>query len=192
MGDPALSRLAPVARYYLDYCKSLFMVTLIEIYLLTAIDNQQICKLFIVYDSQRNPFRTLISIALNNPMLLDAVLSLATRHRANMSRPFADNGEPTGSELASIYHNAIHFKYRAIQRLSRAVSCPTLRMADETVATVFLLIFLDLLESGCDRWNKHIEGAKSLMALMGPEDPGHMVQQIRRFITKEIYLYEPV
>ena len=65
-------------------------------------------------------------------------------------------------------------------------------MADETIATVFLLIFLDLLESGCDRWNKHIEGAKSLMALMGPEDPGRMVQQIRRFITKEVYLYVPV
>lgn len=168
------------------------LAALLKIYLLTAVDNQCICRLFIVYDSERNPFRTLIAIALNDSILLDAVLSLAARHRANSSRPFADHDDATGSELANIHRDALHFKHRAIHGLSRAVSSPKLRKADATVATVFLLIFLDLLESGCDRWNKHIEGAKSLMTLMGPADPGHTVQQIRLFITKQIYLYEPV
>lgn len=123
-------------------------------------------------------------------MLLDAVLSLAARHRANSSCPSANNEQTTDFEQADIHRDALTFKHRAIHALSRAVSSPELRKADATVATVFLLIFLDLLESGRDRWNKHIEGAKSLMPLMGPEDPGHMVQQIRLFITKQIYLYE--
>jgi hypothetical protein len=57
------------------------------------------------------------------------------------------------------------------------------------VATVFLLVFLDLLESGCDQWNYHLEGAKSLLALTPTEDPGRTVQRLRQFITKQIHLY---
>lgn len=62
------------------------------------------------------------------------------------------------------------------------------------MASIFLLIFLDLLESGSDRWNVHIEGAKSLIALldqpMGPGDyPGQTVQELRNFIAKQIYQY---
>ena len=62
------------------------------------------------------------------------------------------------------------------------------------MASIFLLIFLDLLESGSDRWNVHIEGAKSLIALLdqplGPGDyPGQTVQELRNFIAKQIYQY---
>lgn len=60
------------------------------------------------------------------------------------------------------------------------------------MASIFLLIFLDLLESGSDRWNVHLEGAKSLISLNNPlgiNDPGQTVQEIRNFIATQIYLY---
>lgn len=62
------------------------------------------------------------------------------------------------------------------------------------MASIFLLIFLDLLESGSDRWNVHIEGAKSLIALLNEplgqgDNPGQTMQEIRNFIAKQIYLY---
>lgn len=60
------------------------------------------------------------------------------------------------------------------------------------MASIFLLIFLDLLESGSDRWNVHLEGAKSLISLNSPlgiDDPGQTVQEIRNFIATQIYLY---
>lgn len=59
------------------------------------------------------------------------------------------------------------------------------------MASIFLLVFLDLLESGSDQWNVHLEGAKSLLAFNSPlnDNPGQTVQEIRDFIAKQIYLY---
>jgi hypothetical protein len=79
-----------------------------------------------------------------------------------------------------------------------ALNNETLYTRDTIVASIFLLIFLDLLESGSDRWNYHLEGAKNLIASIGPssrsqvgnqQDPGRTVCAIRNFITRQIYLY---
>lgn len=68
---------------------------------------------------------------------------------------------------------------------------------DATLASIFLLIFLDLLESGSDGWNFHLEGAKNLIAstykhsesdAVVNHGPGQTVQALRAFITKQIHL----
>ncbi|THC99011.1 hypothetical protein EYZ11_001485 [Aspergillus tanneri] len=73
------------------------------------------------------------------------------------------------------------------------------KQKDTTLAAVFLLIFLDLLESGSDKWNFHLEGAKNLITLdQRPpgshtgvnQGAGRTVQEIRDFITRQIYLVE--
>jgi hypothetical protein len=65
------------------------------------------------------------------------------------------------------------------------------------VASIFLLIFLDLIESGSDGWNFHLEGAKKLIASTYPpfesqagvnQGPRGTVQDIRGFITTQIHL----
>ncbi|KAL4919014.1 fungal-specific transcription factor domain-containing protein [Aspergillus aurantiobrunneus] len=171
LGDAILSGLDTTARYYLDYY------------------NDRICQLFIVYDSENNPFRSLIPLALSDSVLLDAVIALAARHRANLEQPFSTTGEDNTTTSVDAPREALRFKYRAIQGLSQSVnSKPPYR--DATVASVFLLVFLDLLESGCDRWNYHLEGAKSLMALTPAHDPGRTVERVRRFIIKQIHLIE--
>lgn len=152
------------------------------------VDNDQICKLFIVYDSNKNPFRSLISLALNDHTLLKAVLALAAQHKANASHSFYQSP----SALTSTNRDALVFKHQAIQGLSQAVNNATSCRQDTTVASIFLLVFLDLLESGSDRWNVHLEGAKSLISLNSPlgiDDPGQTVQEIRNFIATQIYLY---
>ncbi|KAL4799593.1 fungal-specific transcription factor domain-containing protein [Aspergillus venezuelensis] len=169
--DWRLLQLDPSARYYLEYY------------------NDQICQLFIVYDSENNPFRNLISIALSDTVLLDAVLALAARHRANQQQPFSTEGQVSVSASTHIDQEALRFKYRAIQGLSKSINAQH-SFQDGTVASVFLLIFLDLLESGCDQWNYHLEGAKSLMALRPSYDPGRTVERVRKFITKQIHLIE--
>ncbi|KAL2839110.1 fungal-specific transcription factor domain-containing protein [Aspergillus pseudoustus] len=171
MDDAALMGLNSSSRYYLDYY------------------NDRICQLFIVYDSQNNPFRNLIPLALSDNVLLDALLGLAARHRANFDHPFLINGTQETLASAEPHHEALRFKHRAIQGLTKALQGRE-AYRDTTVATVFLLVFLDLLESGCDQWNYHLEGAKSLMAIIPSEDPGRTVQRIRQFITKQIHLIE--
>ncbi|KAL4969826.1 Zn(II)2Cys6 transcription factor [Aspergillus stella-maris] len=171
MKDGTLSQLSPSARYYLDYY------------------NNQICQLFIVYDSENNPFRNLISIALGDTILLNAVLALAARHRANQQQPFSTKAQVSVSASTHIDQEALRFKYRAIQGLSKSINAQH-SYQDETVASVFLLVFLDLLESGCDQWNHHLEGAKSLMTLRPSHDPGRTVERVRKFIMKQIHLIE--
>ncbi|KAL4767551.1 fungal-specific transcription factor domain-containing protein [Aspergillus nidulans var. acristatus] len=171
MEDAPLARLDPSARYYLNYY------------------NDRICQVFIVYDSENNPFRSLISLALSDSVLLDAMLALAARHRANSEQPFSANRADVSTISTDTDREALQFKYRAIQGLSRSVSTQhSYQVA--TVATVFLLVFLDLLESGCDQWNYHLEGAKTLMTLTPSSDPGRTIERIRKFIVKQIHLIE--
>ncbi|KAL2865289.1 Zn(II)2Cys6 transcription factor [Aspergillus lucknowensis] len=171
MNDSALVGLDSASRYYLEYY------------------NDRICQLFIVYDSQANPFRSLIPLALTDTVLLDSVLALAARHRANFDHPFSANGvkEPPASE--GPLREALRFKHRAIQGLAHTLNRQN-SYQDATMASIFLLVFLDLLESGCDRWNYHLEGAKTLMTLTPTEDPGLTLQRIRQFIAKQIHLIE--
>ncbi len=132
----------------------------------------------------------MIPLALNDSVLLDAVLALAARHRANFEQPFSTDGSGIPAVPVDVDREALRFKFRAIQGLARSVNAGTPNR-DSTVASVFLLVFLDLLESGCDRWNYHLEGAKTLMALTPAHDPGRTVERIRKFIIKQTHLYDP-
>ncbi|KAJ9313163.1 transcriptional regulator family: Fungal Specific TF [Paecilomyces variotii] len=181
LGDPSISNLNEAGRYYLDYY------------------NGHICKLFIVYDSAENPFRSLIALALEDPILLQSVLALAACHKANTGRSFHQSEMTRSVETTKAQQDALSFKCRAMKELSSALHEAILHRRDSTVASIFLLIFLDLLESGSDRWNFHLEGAKRLMSAFQvsaqsqngiSQDPGRTVQRIRSFITKQIYLIE--
>ncbi|KAL4930333.1 Zn(II)2Cys6 transcription factor [Aspergillus undulatus] len=169
--DRALYQLDESSQYYLDYY------------------NQRICQLFIVYDSQNNPFRSLIPLAFGDKVLLDAMLALAARHRANFEQPFSTSSAEPMSMATNRDKEALRFKYRAIQGLAHSINTQH-PYKDGTVASVFLLVFLDLLESGCDRWNYHLEGAKNLMALKPSHDPGRTIEKVRKFIIKQIHLIE--
>ncbi|EAU29509.1 predicted protein [Aspergillus terreus NIH2624] len=162
-------------------------------------DNHRICKLFIVYDSEKNPFRSLISLALTDQTLCKAALALAARHKANSGRSFHEPGPVVPIQSRGAHYDALLFKQQAMQRLASDLSDTTSCAKDTTMASIFLLIFLDLLESGSDRWNVHLEGIKRVIEtnplLSGPDmntsqDPGRTVLQIRNFITRQIYLIE--
>lgn len=157
-----------------------------------------------MYDSDQNPFRDLIPLALGDSTLLKAILALAARHNANRPYRFRQpllaispaSSNPDNPDNSD--KDALLYKCQAIQGLSLALKDAVSRRQDTIAASIFLLVFLDLLESGCDRWNFHLEGAKNLIASIWPppeletgngQDPGRTVQAIRSFITRQIYLY---
>lgn len=142
--------------------------------------------------------RGLIPLALCDSTLLKAVLALSARHKANIGHSFyhPDVGMPV--ESGELHQEALLFKVQAIQGLSSDLGKANMYRNDTTVATIFLLIFLDLLESGSDRWNVHIEGAKRLIrSIQLPsesptgtsQDPGRTLREIRNFISSQIHLY---
>ncbi|GFF50365.1 C6 transcription factor [Aspergillus udagawae] len=123
-----------------------------------------------------------------------SILALSARHKANAARAFypSELAIHSGLGLQDDRYNALHFKYNAIQGLSRAVGTARPSQQDIIVASAFLLIFLDLLESGSDKWNFHLEGIKSLIAQIPPssQDMGTTIQGLRDFIRRQIYLID--
>lgn len=140
----------------------------------------------------------MIPLALQDSVLINAVLTLAARHHANTGYSF--HQREAGLILPvprNAYRQALSYKHKAIQGLTSSVEHATSIKHDTTLASIFLLIFLDLLESGSDRWNIHLEGAKSLITYNKSlldftncmaHGPGQTVQEIRDFINSQIYL----
>lgn len=92
--------------------------------------------------------------------------------------------------------DALHFKRQTIGALSGRLTHPELGKKDSTMATILLLIFLDLLEFGIDGWDYHLQGAKGLVNLYQSlntgsqsEDSGETAQEVRRFIDRQFSLY---
>lgn len=150
-----------------------------------------------MYDSDKNPFRSLIPLGLKNPVLLKSLLALAARHHVNTGQSFYQPTAPTEPGLINANRDALLFKHQAMEALSQTLRNNELASQDTTVASIFLLIFLDLIESGSDGWNFHLEGAKKLISSTYPKSddqnginqgPGETVQEIREFITKQIHL----
>lgn len=164
--------------------------------LTTITDNERICKLFIVYDSDKNPLRSLIALGLKDPVLLKAILALAARHHFNTGQSFDQAETSTEPRLVNANRDALFFKHQAMEALSHSLRDNQNYKQDTTMASIFLLIFLDLIESGSDGWNFHLEGVKKLIASYLPcgsqagvnQGPGETVQEIRGFIAKQIHL----
>lgn len=94
--------------------------------------------------------------------------------------------------------DALVLKHRAIKALSGALRDPVELGRDTTIASVYIFILLDLLESGSSGWQEHLEGAK---ALSGPiqgqmkitpavDTKSHRRNQnLRSFLFQKFYLY---
>jgi len=130
-------------------------------------------------------------------VLQKAIIALAARHHANTGQPFHRIEVPISPGLINADRDALLFKHQAMEALSRVISAGDTRKNDTTVASIFLLIFLDLLDSGSDGWNFHLEGAKRLITSHQPlldskagvnDGPGQTLQDIWGFISKQIHL----
>lgn len=124
-----------------------------------------------------------------------AILALAARHHANTGKSFNQIEAPTSSNHINADRDALLFKHQAMEALSRIIGAGDTAKNDTTVASIFLLIFLDLLESGSDGWNFHLKGAKSLIKSYLPllesqaginHGPGQTLQEIWSFISMQI------
>jgi hypothetical protein len=152
-----------------------------------------------MYDGIENPLRHVIRAAFDSPLLLSSIIALSARHMANTGLSFYQSGMETSSTtLTGTDRAALRFKHKTLQGLSDAVNSPTLCALDTTITSAFLLIFLDLLESGNGTWNIHLEGVKRLITQIetptkpkrtAHEDLGSSIISIREFVVRQVYLY---
>ncbi|KAJ5192617.1 hypothetical protein N7449_008759 [Penicillium cf. viridicatum] len=179
--DPCGHDLDRSSRFYLDYY------------------NIRITKLFILYDSESNPFRSLLTYAMDNSTLRKCIIAVSARHFANTGQSFDQIDDALSPRFVNANLDALHFKKQTINALLSSLSNPEPSQKDAIMSTILLLIFLDLLESGIEGWKYHLHGAEGLVnlsrSLLGPSaseyinnNPGESVRETRRFVDRQLSL----
>ncbi|GKZ58937.1 hypothetical protein AnigIFM49718_004782 [Aspergillus niger] len=174
--DPSFDALDDASMYYLNYY------------------SKCVCKLFVMFDSQRNPLRQLIPAALANPALTASVMALSARHMANGQQIQCQGQDEDHATRFKAHTDGLMYKQKAICGLIQALNDPISRSRDVLILSAFILIFLDLLESGRDQWKSHLGGIKKLVSGMHTaETSRHLeatIEGTREFIMGQIYLIE--
>ena len=129
-----------------------------------------------------------------------SIIAVASRHVANSARSFNQTDDSSSPRFVNANVDALHFKTRAIKALSSSLSHPEPSQKDAIMATILLLVFLDILESGIDGWKYHLNGAEGLVkisqSMLEPDarqhitdDSGGTVEETRLFVARQFSLY---
>lgn len=186
--DPLFHGISHIERHYLSYCKHLKLNQIRRSFAnrLYHVDDKRVCKLMVLFEvPDRNPYRQLIPLGGTSPTLRSTIAAVAACHYmhtcnrnslysiSSQDRPFgpprsslpfdeefANSPDPT---VRSVYRHVLAFKHLALSRLKNSLSSPQRRDSDTTIASVLLLIALDMIQSGHGDWKIHMDGAKGLV-----------------------------
>ncbi|KAM3440719.1 hypothetical protein NHJ13734_003176 [Beauveria thailandica] len=125
-----------------------------------------------------------------------SIISLAARHYANTGLFFDATGAHRSPRFSKAQLDALRFKGQVIKALSEFMSRPSSRNKDATMATILLLIFIDIVDSGIDGWSFHIRGFKALYQSIAQSnshgndemDRGEAALELRIFIVRQLSL----
>ncbi|PGH03703.1 hypothetical protein AJ79_07285 [Helicocarpus griseus UAMH5409] len=163
--DPLYQGLDKVSRYYLAHY------------------DRVLCRLMVLIEvPNNNPYRRLLQMVNASPALCAATVAVGACHNlhalhysgqssfynaTSKHRTSSEDGEEfrrsPNPNVRSTYQHMLMFKHRALHHLKRSLSDPKTRRDEVTIATVLLLIILDMVESGRGAWKLHVEGAKKLL-----------------------------
>lgn len=160
-----------------------------------------------MYDGVKNPYRGLIPFVEGAPVLTETLAAVGALHYAYLSsnnkllrlRPprrdslDTDSGGaqheclPLSLENSSVaYEHFLSLKQQALRSLSLNISDESLRHDDRTVASILVLILLDVIESGNGAWKYHLEGAKNLLKSRQDTNAasmGRVIEELDTFIV---------
>ncbi|CRK28091.1 hypothetical protein BN1708_004529 [Verticillium longisporum] len=145
-----------------------------------------VCKDLVLYDTpQHNPFRDLVPMAYQKPILFQAItatsalrMSNACRQLSRSSSMSASTDSPPKSSTRSpssrsigpclasrpkILHDALSAKQQALLLLKSALETMAPADVDAILASVLLLIGFELIDSGRGSWIFHINGARTII-----------------------------
>lgn len=132
-----------------------------------VIDDREVCKDLVLHDlPTQNPFRNLLPLSGDYPVLQHIIVAIAALRLANVTeeRPLTRDARRGPSSEA--YKDALVAKHRALRLLSEALTNSDSTNSDVVLASIMLFIKFELLDSGRDGWRFHTEGARQLMAYL--------------------------
>ncbi|KAI8722962.1 hypothetical protein NCS52_00150800 [Fusarium sp. LHS14.1] len=191
--DPPAQDLDYRSRKYLDYFAS------------------DVCRDLVVYDiPNHNPFRELIPMAYQHPMLLQAIIASSALHmsnafqRSSRSSSISTTMTSTQSSTSSLsiapsmaphpeaFHDALRAKQQALCLLKSALEDMASANVDVILAVVLLLVGFELIDSGRGSWIFHINGARSIIEKLlasGPETENPL-SPLRSWLVSNCLVYD--
>ena len=189
--DPLVQDVNHVSRKYLFYCElpspscSVPDTSLINVRITVASD---VCRDLVLYDiPKHNPFRELIPLTHQHPVLLQIIIANSALHMSNACQkslvlatptfPLRHRTSPLTSPRSSSsathqpesYNDALAAKQRALHLLKSALTNIASVDIDVTLAVVLLFVEFELIDSGRDNWRHHINGTRMIIeTLCGP------------------------
>ncbi|KAF7559640.1 hypothetical protein G7046_g4524 [Stylonectria norvegica] len=147
----------------------------------------RVCKDLVVRDTpEGNPFRELLPLTQKHPLLLQILVATSAIHWSNIFRPF--HAVPTtglsdpGGYLSLLRSkdlvtrqaliDALTAKQKAMSHLRDVLDTLDPAGSEVALAAMHFFIKFDLIDmdkSSGQSWKTHLEGATSIMALLGPE-----------------------
>ncbi|KAL4931181.1 Zn(II)2Cys6 transcription factor [Aspergillus undulatus] len=168
--DPLFQDYNPLTRFYINHF------------------NQNLAGYLSLYSDVKNPFRDLIPLVGNSPVIAHSLAAMGALHYVILANgefsptpwpgeslsttDMPSRPEDTGpAELSSLslrsftrlYEQFLGLKQRALHQLSQDISDPVLRNDNKTLAAIMVLALMDAIESGHGAWKYHLEGAKRLL-----------------------------
>ena len=147
--------------------------------------NENTANDLVLYSNTQNPYRDLISLVGESPLLANALSATGALHYALLANgdfspmPWPSDGPTATGTLLSpqevekvvtssrpsskVYEHFLKLKQRALRQLSRDLCDPVKRNDETTAAAIMVLALMDAIESGDEAWKYHLEGAKKLL-----------------------------
>ncbi|KAI4723782.1 hypothetical protein E4T49_08491 [Aureobasidium sp. EXF-10728] len=160
--DPLVQDLDASLRFYLSYY------------------NSDVCPNLVLYDGPlQNPFRELIPLTHQNPILLQIVIANSALHMSNASQRSSRSLDSNvraclqtcNHESTGRLRDALVAKQRALVMLNHALANPNYSTIDIILAVMVLFIEFELMDSGRNDWRHHIEGVRAMIKAICDTDP---------------------
>ena len=184
--DPLFQDMDNPSRRYLCHCRRCSEShSWILAMLTSATVATTLCEDLVIADvPNENPFRSLIPICRDQPILLHIIVANAAMHISSMSRPSVGShmggvqtlllGDSSLNILSNTRHSidapagatldALSAKQNAIHLLKTALENLPSTDVDLIVTVILLFINLELIDSGKNAWRAHVEGAMKLIS----------------------------
>ncbi|KAJ5624759.1 hypothetical protein N7510_001068 [Penicillium lagena] len=133
----------------------------------------------VLYDSNSaNSFREFMRLIPSSSALLHTILSIAALHQAQRKIDgryikfqqllYIENGTvleraTTTSEQPSAIYDALMHKQHALRHMQKELLNSDFCNFDGTIASILLLVWQDLMESGIDSWRYHLDALKGVV-----------------------------
>ena len=140
----------------------------------------------------RNPFRSLVPLTLENPLLQHILVAASAAHMSNHYRPelppVIDPDmqcmSPTSSEASRrALRDALIAKNQALRLMHQEIQTINSSRADVALAAAWLFINVELIESGKHGWRAHLEGAGRLVSLLEPAEGA--ISDLRDYVLSD-------